>query len=61
MICPICLRSFTPEIKTQRYCKPECSRKAHNNPKRRDEGKAIAIEWLTWNQDFKAGKTVSNL
>ncbi|MBQ4495141.1 MAG: hypothetical protein II968_05175 [Selenomonadaceae bacterium] len=60
MTCPICLKEFTPRTKQQRYCKKACSDKAHN-PKRRSKAKEMLVEWLAWNQDFKLGKTASNL
>lgn len=61
MICPICLKEFTPRHK-QRYCSGKCYYKSQlMTPEQRRTSKLMLIEWINWNADFKLGKTVSNL
>jgi predicted nucleic acid-binding Zn ribbon protein len=46
-VCPVCLTSFKPKVKQQKFCKTECTMKASNKAKRkREEPNMVGLKVL---------------
>ena len=63
MLCKICGRDFERRNPNQRYCNPDCQKRARNAERKRRRLVQISfeLEWAAWKRDFALGKTKSNL